>query len=88
MLALTHFATGAALGIGIAGPFVDEQWRPALMVASGIWAMGPDLNKFLPGLDWLHNNLWANVRMGDSLPEGRSRRRSGISGLRNGVRNP
>jgi hypothetical protein len=61
MLALTHFATGAALGIGTIGPFIDEKWRPALMVASGIWAMGPDLNKFLPGLDGLHNGLWANV---------------------------
>ena len=60
MLALTHFAIGLTGGLLIA-PSISRLDNSSVPILSGIWALGPDINKFIPQLDFLHDSVWSNI---------------------------
>ncbi|WP_339104241.1 hypothetical protein [Haloterrigena salinisoli] len=68
--AIVHFLVGASLLLVLATPvaFRDERVRRAglwLVVAGGIWGLGPDLHNVAPvfesSLRALHDSLWATA---------------------------
>lgn len=62
MLAVTHFALGAAGG-ALLGLNVSPEKRVPLVVLSGLWAILPDGNKLLPGelTHAAHDSVLANI---------------------------
>lgn len=62
-LAITHFATGAALALLISHWASIEDHDALVMVLGGIWAMVPDLEKIHADgvLSALHDSVLANV---------------------------
>jgi len=61
MLAITHFAVGLLVAVLFIIPLVERFEDATIMVASGLWALGPDINKFVSEATFLHDSLWANV---------------------------
>ncbi len=61
MLAIVHFVIGTALGLLLLTQITDRVDNSTIGVLSGIWALGPDMNKFIPELTFLHDSVWSNV---------------------------
>lgn len=61
MIAITHFAIGLLVAVLFIIPMVDRYNDATIMVASGLWAMLPDVFHFIPNFDPAHGTLWANV---------------------------
>jgi len=61
MLAVTHFAVGLLFAVLFIVPAVERFEDSTIMVTSGVWALGPDIDKFVPALDALHESVWSNV---------------------------
>lgn len=63
-LAITHFAFGAGMTVIVVTLLLPPVRYPrTLMVLGGVWAMVPDLNKFVPVrlADVVHDGAWANL---------------------------
>lgn len=61
MIPITHFALGLLMAVLFIIPLVDRYNDATIMVASGLWAMLPDVFHFIPVGDPAHGTLWANV---------------------------
>jgi len=61
MIAITHFVIGMALGLVFFTGLTNRVDNSTIAVLSGFWALGPDIHKFIPYFDGLHNSLWSNV---------------------------
>lgn len=61
MIAITHFAVGLTIGLLLFVPVVSEKNTIPVFVASGVWAMLPDVGHFIGPLEWLFSGLWSNV---------------------------
>ena len=65
-MAIGHFAFGAGTvlaGYQLSRPEIRRKGPSKWLVAivGGLWAMFPDLAKFVDGLEGFHDSLWANV---------------------------
>lgn len=67
MLAITHFAVGAALTFAVFGLFIEERYWPLLMLSGGIFAMFPDVAHMFPAFSVLHDTMLSNVFFGHGL---------------------
>jgi len=55
-LAITHFMYGASVGLAVM-LWIRPTADPRLPITvGGLWAMVPDIAKFIPGVSWLHDS--------------------------------